>query len=576
MRWNLFKKAMVRLAAGISLLSVVAWGEEEKGDRVVVLTFDDAVKSQRTFVAPLLKEYGFGATFFVTHKWMDDPEHFMTWQEIAEIYQMGFEIGNHTWTHDDVSTPKGASRLQGQLALVDYELRRVKVPKPISFAYPGNGFGPEAFEKLRSLGYRFARRGMQPEVPYGRRLPGPLYDPTTHHPLLIPTSGDAYPNWELPHFQEVVDRAEKGKIVVLQFHGVPDLVHPWVNTPPERFKEYMAYLKEKGFRVIALRDVESMAPFNVPNQDPMIGVRHPDRKEADLPLATEAAQTRENLNAWLDNMILYHHYSWAEVAQVIGFNEDQIQPDIRQAYAERPAPQRTPGRVQVMPYPGGRHPRISFLDGANDPLRGSKASIFLPWDTSSYIVVDLPEAVWCQWGLLFLVHSHIPTYWDKQNIWMENRDWKRASDGSLVNTWELPNGTSIGAKVMPQPESVEMELWLRNGGAEKLTGLLNQVCVMLKGAPDFNEQTIENKILDNPFAGVHNREGNRWILTAWEGCKRPWANPQPPCFHADPQFPDCEPGETVKLRGRIWFYEGQDPKQELEKTLAAIPWLERP
>ena len=42
------------------------------GDRVVVLTFDDAVKSHRTFVAPLLKELGFGATFFVTHRWMAD------------------------------------------------------------------------------------------------------------------------------------------------------------------------------------------------------------------------------------------------------------------------------------------------------------------------------------------------------------------------------------------------------------------------------------------------------------------------------------------------------------------------
>ena len=63
--------------------------------RIMVLTFDDAVKSQRTLVAPLLKQLGFGATFFVTHRWMDDSEHFLTWKEIAEISEMGFEIGNH-------------------------------------------------------------------------------------------------------------------------------------------------------------------------------------------------------------------------------------------------------------------------------------------------------------------------------------------------------------------------------------------------------------------------------------------------------------------------------------------------
>src|SRR5437660_1059672 len=94
--------------------------------RLVVLTFDDAVKSHRTFVAPLLKELGFGATFFVTHKWMDDRTNFMTWQDIAEIHQMGFEIGNHSWTHSDFSMPKNVARLAGELFLVDRSLDHTK------------------------------------------------------------------------------------------------------------------------------------------------------------------------------------------------------------------------------------------------------------------------------------------------------------------------------------------------------------------------------------------------------------------------------------------------------------------
>ena len=88
-------------------------------DKTVVLTLDDAVKSHRTFVAPLLKEMGFRATFFVSHRWMGDQENFMTWQEIAELHQMGFEIGNHTWTHGNFSTPRGAAHLHGELALVE-------------------------------------------------------------------------------------------------------------------------------------------------------------------------------------------------------------------------------------------------------------------------------------------------------------------------------------------------------------------------------------------------------------------------------------------------------------------------
>ena len=48
--------------------------------KTVVLTFDDAVASHLDVVAPRLKELGFGATFFITHAWMNDREHFLTWE----------------------------------------------------------------------------------------------------------------------------------------------------------------------------------------------------------------------------------------------------------------------------------------------------------------------------------------------------------------------------------------------------------------------------------------------------------------------------------------------------------------
>src|SRR5437870_1813801 len=87
--------------------------------KLVVLTFDDAVKSHRTFVAPLLKELGFQATFFVTHGWMDDTANFMDWQEIAEIHQMGFEIGNHSWTHPNFANPQTAANMPEELGQVE-------------------------------------------------------------------------------------------------------------------------------------------------------------------------------------------------------------------------------------------------------------------------------------------------------------------------------------------------------------------------------------------------------------------------------------------------------------------------
>ena len=273
------KKALwVLVPLVVALGSQAALSQERASpERLVVLTFDDAVKSHRTFVAPFLKELGFGATFFVTQLWMNDAEHFMSWKDIAEIHQMGFEIGNHSWTHAAFGEPTNAARLAEELKQVEAELARVGVPRPTSFAWCLNSFGPEALAELKHLDFHLARRGMQPEIPYGRMDPGPAFDPSKHHPLLIPTGGDAYPDWTFEHFRKVVDRAGQGQIVVLQFHGVPDVQHPWVNTSPELFRKCMSYLKEGGFRVVALRDVEPLLP-RIPPADPLLGTRFPASK----------------------------------------------------------------------------------------------------------------------------------------------------------------------------------------------------------------------------------------------------------------------------------------------------------
>jgi len=266
-----------KLLAGIVVLAAsLAWGNAsaaEISDKTVVLTFDDAVKSQLTVVAPLLEQMGFKATFFITHNWMEDQANFLSWQEVAELDRRGFEIGNHTWTHSGFETAEKAAKLGEELQMVEEALAKVGVAKPVSFAWPGDNFGPEAVKQLQAHGYKVARRGMQPEVPYGAVEVGPALDVKKNYPLLIPTAGDAYPNWTLEHFKRVVAEAKKGKIVVLQFHGVPDTAHPWVNTPPEMFRQYMQYLKDNGYRVIAMRDL--IPYFDWPHlpEDPLLSAR---------------------------------------------------------------------------------------------------------------------------------------------------------------------------------------------------------------------------------------------------------------------------------------------------------------
>ena len=102
---------------------------------------------------------GFRATFFVSHRWMDDQENFMTWQEIAELHQMGFEIGNHTWTHGDFSSPRSAAHLHGELALVERELKKGGSASALDLCPPWGRFwsrGGGDFEEPGHLNWRGA------------------------------------------------------------------------------------------------------------------------------------------------------------------------------------------------------------------------------------------------------------------------------------------------------------------------------------------------------------------------------------------------------------------------------------
>lgn len=60
-------------------------------------------------------------------------------------------------------------------------------------------------------------------------------------------------------------------------------------------------------------------------------------------------------------------------------------------------------------------------------------------------------------------------------------------------------------------------------------------------------------------------DGARWIIQAWQPIQRTWENPPCPCLHADPQFPDCPPGESRTVHGGVSFYQGTGIQAELKR-----------
>jgi len=281
--------------------------------------------------------------------------------------------------------------------------------------------------------------------------------------------------------------------------------------------------------------------------------------------AQDASQFRPirddaDLRQWLVNMLVYHRFTPEEAGDVLGYSADKVTAESKRLVVDKETPKarRPSDPLTLLPYPGGRHPRIGFLEGAVAPQRETKFSVFTPWDSSSYVVMDLPEAIFSNLGLTYLAHTHIPTIFEKENVKLDRMEWTRNADGSLSLIRKLPNGITYRAWARAYSGEVRMELELTNGTKEPLSGLKVQQCLMLKGAKGFDTQTNDNKRFDSPYAIAHDTSKTRWIVHAWSRPQRVWGNPPCPCLHSDPQFPDLKPGESARLIGRIWFHEGPE------------------
>ena len=286
-----------------------------------------------------------------------------------------------------------------------------------------------------------------------------------------------------------------------------------------------------------------------------------------------ASKRDSEFRRWLDNMVTHHRYTPHEIRAATGLPLSKVKQKLADwnITGKRLSKRAPDVPLKVLPYPGGRHPRIGFLDGALVPQRETKVSIFTPWDPHSYAVVDVPEAIWSNLGLTYLAHTHIPTVWEKQGKKLDPLEWQPNNDGSLVLERKLPNGIVFGSRIVPRQKIVKMNLWIRNGSPETLTGLRAQVCVMLKGLSGFNQRIHANKVIDGNWVACRDSDGQRWIITGWEPLHRPWENPPVPCLHADPSFPDCPPSKTVEANGIITFYNGTDIRQQIEKLKALLP-----
>jgi len=136
--------------------------QEELPKKSVVITIDDGWKSLYNIAYPILKKYNFPATLFVYTDFIGGKKA-LTWNQIKELAEYGFDIQCHTKTHRYLTRIKDGETFDRFFKAVDEELTYPKrlLQKKINrdcncLAYPYGKTNSLVAAMLKKHGYRAA------------------------------------------------------------------------------------------------------------------------------------------------------------------------------------------------------------------------------------------------------------------------------------------------------------------------------------------------------------------------------------------------------------------------------------
>lgn len=122
--------------------------------RTFVITFDDGYDDGYTYALPILEAYHFTATYFVVAGRIGEPGH-LTAEHVQALAAAGMEIGNHTYSHLDLTTLPPAV-LRYQIVAASTRIQALVGVPPRSFAYPYGAWDAAAEAQVQAAGMEIA------------------------------------------------------------------------------------------------------------------------------------------------------------------------------------------------------------------------------------------------------------------------------------------------------------------------------------------------------------------------------------------------------------------------------------
>ena len=142
--------------------------------RAFAVTFDDGFATVRTYAAPVLRQFSVPGTVFIPTSflsgdgilswngigsWHETPDagelRAMTWDQVGELAEYGWEIGSHTHSHPHLTDLRDAD-VREELAVSRDEVSRRLGRRCDSIAYPYGDVDDRVEELTREAGYRTA------------------------------------------------------------------------------------------------------------------------------------------------------------------------------------------------------------------------------------------------------------------------------------------------------------------------------------------------------------------------------------------------------------------------------------